>query len=119
MTTIEDSAGPGLGEGLRSVTCAKCQHENEAVARVCAACGEDLFVTCLRCGRENPRAVNVCAGCGRPLRRKRAHSERRRSRRFALWEWAVLLGGLLLLGMILWMTSRPPQPPGPEAPRVD
>jgi hypothetical protein len=119
MTTLEDSAGQGLADGLFSVKCAKCHHENEAVARACAACGEELLITCARCGRENPRSASECAGCHRPLRRKRAHTERRRSRRFALWEWAVLLAGLLLLGMILWMTSRPPQPPGPEAPRVD
>jgi class 3 adenylate cyclase/tetratricopeptide (TPR) repeat protein len=47
--------------------CPRCQRDNRADRRFCAACGAELPQPCPRCGFANDPADRFCGGCGAPL----------------------------------------------------
>ncbi len=47
--------------------CQLCQHENQAAARFCGACGHALRQRCADCGTDNPPDNNFCDSCGEAL----------------------------------------------------
>jgi class 3 adenylate cyclase/tetratricopeptide (TPR) repeat protein len=47
--------------------CPKCQTENRAGRRFCAACGASLALACPACGFVNEPDEKFCGGCGMPL----------------------------------------------------
>ncbi len=49
------------------MTCPACQHENEAAARFCEACGSKLARVCAECGYDLKPAAKFCSSCGRAV----------------------------------------------------
>ena len=54
--------------GVAKVECAKCGQTNLPEVRVCAACGESLYLHCHRCHARNLRNATRCSKCGRHVR---------------------------------------------------
>jgi class 3 adenylate cyclase/tetratricopeptide (TPR) repeat protein len=51
------------------MNCPRCDAQNLADARDCAACGAPLVVACRACGSSNPARQKFCGDCGMPLGR--------------------------------------------------
>jgi len=49
------------------VRCIKCELENRAGRKFCAACGSVLPISCQECGFANEPAERYCGGCGHTL----------------------------------------------------
>ena len=47
--------------------CAKCQSENRARSKFCAACGAPLAILCPKCNRVNRPEGRFCSTCGHVL----------------------------------------------------
>ncbi len=47
--------------------CPRCQADNRAERKFCAACGAPLAANCPTCGFENAPGEKFCGGCGKPL----------------------------------------------------
>ena len=47
--------------------CRSCQHDNQAEARFCGACGDGLLLRCAGCGSDNAPGNRFCDHCGQGL----------------------------------------------------
>ena len=77
VRTMATAVGEGLGlrpsssGPTQSISCPKCNHENDAEARFCDQCGAALprDLSCPSCNERNDPDSKFCNNCGRELTR--------------------------------------------------
>src|SRR5947208_1123063 len=73
MQELSYNCGHRAG-GIPNMKCPRCQVENKAGRKLCAACGQGLPLPCPLCGFINDPGDQFCGGCGQALSTSSGHS---------------------------------------------
>ncbi|GEM_PF-684556 len=125
------------------MTCRQCNTQNPDDARFCSNCGAELEQSaqpqktreCPHCGFENTREARYCANCGAHLRRQRPqphhkehhqYQQKKKEKRVDTrlrWHPAevvvLIIGGVILLLTLPYLTGNPPGRKQRPAPLIE